>query len=163
MNMSFRFNPFILETNMNQFKVFNGSFPSCPSPPFQSESWCKTFILEISFIHIQMLVHLHVNEINFHIKGFALGLADRCERLSGNGLLICGGLLRQAFLLPPFLCLLPFVSHSLTLSLPPSLSLSLSLFPTVYLHFSGYAMQTRRTTILPKGSTNSSVHSTVLW
>lgn len=75
MNMSFRFNPFILETNMNQFKVFNGSFPSCPSPPFQSESWCKTFILEISFIHIQMLVHLHVNEINFHIKGFALELA----------------------------------------------------------------------------------------
>ena len=31
--------------------------------------------MEISFIHMQILVHLHVNKTNFHMKGFALGLA----------------------------------------------------------------------------------------
>ena len=31
--------------------------------------------MEISFIHTQILVHLHVNKTNFHMKGFALGLA----------------------------------------------------------------------------------------
>ena len=31
--------------------------------------------MEISFIHMQILVHLHVNKTNFHMKGFTLGLA----------------------------------------------------------------------------------------
>ena len=31
--------------------------------------------MEISFIHTQILVHLHVNKTNFYMKGFALGLA----------------------------------------------------------------------------------------
>ena len=32
--------------------------------------------MEISFnIHTQILVHLYVNQTNFHMKGFALGLA----------------------------------------------------------------------------------------
>ena len=30
--------------------------------------------MEISFIHPQIWVHLHVNKIYFHMKGFALGL-----------------------------------------------------------------------------------------
>ena len=31
--------------------------------------------MEISFIHTQILVHVHVNKTNFHMKGFALGIA----------------------------------------------------------------------------------------
>ena len=31
--------------------------------------------MEISFIHTQILVHLHVNKTDFHTKSFALGLA----------------------------------------------------------------------------------------
>ena len=30
--------------------------------------------MEISFIHMQILVHLQVNKTNFHVKGFTLGL-----------------------------------------------------------------------------------------
>ena len=41
---------------------------------FQSESKCEAFHVEISFIHTQILLHLHVNKTNFHMKGFALGL-----------------------------------------------------------------------------------------
>ena len=36
--------------------------------------------MEISFIHMQMLVHLHVNKTSFHMKGFALGLALKQRR-----------------------------------------------------------------------------------
>ena len=50
-------------------------FPSCISPLFQSESKCEAFHMEISFIHTQVLVHLHVNKTNFQMKGFSLGLA----------------------------------------------------------------------------------------
>ena len=57
-----------------------GRFPSCLSPLFQSESQCKAFHMEISFIHMQILVHLHVNKTNFHMKGFALGLALKQRR-----------------------------------------------------------------------------------
>ena len=32
----------------------------------QSESWCEAFHMEISFIYMQILVHLHVNKTNFH-------------------------------------------------------------------------------------------------
>ena len=35
--------------------------------------------MEISFIHMQILVHLHVNKTDFHMKGFALGLALKQE------------------------------------------------------------------------------------
>ena len=38
--------------------------------------------MEISFIHTQILVHLHVNKTNFHVKGFALGLASK--QVKGN-------------------------------------------------------------------------------
>ena len=31
--------------------------------------------MKISFIHTQILVHLRVNETNFHINGFAVGFA----------------------------------------------------------------------------------------
>ena len=50
-------------------------FPSCISPLFQSESYCEAFHMEISFINMQTLVHLHLNKTNFHMKDFALGLA----------------------------------------------------------------------------------------
>ena len=33
-----------------------------------------------SFIHTQILVHLHVNKTNFHMKGFTLGLALKQRR-----------------------------------------------------------------------------------
>ena len=36
--------------------------------------------MEISFIHTQIWVHLHVNKTNFHMKGFALGLASKQRR-----------------------------------------------------------------------------------
>ena len=36
--------------------------------------------MEISFIHMQILVHLHVNKTNFHTKGFSLGLALKQRR-----------------------------------------------------------------------------------
>ena len=36
--------------------------------------------MEISFIHIQILVNLHVNKTSFHMKGFALGLALKQRR-----------------------------------------------------------------------------------
>ena len=36
--------------------------------------------MEISFIHTQSLVHLHVNKTNFHMKGFTLGLALKQRR-----------------------------------------------------------------------------------
>ena len=36
--------------------------------------------MEISFIHTQILVHLHVNKTNFHMKGFAPGLALKQRR-----------------------------------------------------------------------------------
>ena len=31
--------------------------------------------MEISFIHMQILFHLHVNKTSFHVKGFVQGLA----------------------------------------------------------------------------------------
>ena len=36
--------------------------------------------MEISFIHMQILVHLHVNKTYFRVKGFALGLALKQRR-----------------------------------------------------------------------------------
>ena len=43
-------------------------FPSFLSPLFQSESKCEAFRTEISFIHTQIVVHLHVNKTNFHTR-----------------------------------------------------------------------------------------------
>ena len=36
--------------------------------------------MEISFIHAQSLIHLHVNKTNFNMKSFALGLALKLRR-----------------------------------------------------------------------------------
>ena len=36
--------------------------------------------MEISFIHVQILVRLHVNKTNFHMKDFAPGLGLRQTR-----------------------------------------------------------------------------------
>ena len=36
--------------------------------------------MEISFIHTQIVVYLHVNKTNFHMEGFALGLALKQRR-----------------------------------------------------------------------------------
>ena len=36
--------------------------------------------MEISFIRMQISVHLHVNKTSFHVKGFALGLALKQRR-----------------------------------------------------------------------------------
>ena len=58
----------------------NRRFPTCISPLFQSESKCEAFYMKISFIHMQILVHLHVNKTNFRVKGFALGLALKQRR-----------------------------------------------------------------------------------
>ena len=60
----------------------NRRFPSCLSPLFQSESKCEAFHMEISFIHTQILVHLHVNKTDSHIKDFAPGLA--LKQAKGN-------------------------------------------------------------------------------
>ena len=38
--------------------------------------------MENSFIHMQILVRLHVNKTNFHMEGFALGLA--LKQAKGN-------------------------------------------------------------------------------
>ena len=58
----------------------NRRFPSCISSLFQSKSMREAFHMEISFIHTQISVHLHVNQTNFHMKGFALGLALKQRR-----------------------------------------------------------------------------------
>ena len=63
--------------------TMNRCLPSCISPLFQGESWCEAFHMEISFIHMQILVHFHVNKTNFHMEGFALGLALKHE-VKGN-------------------------------------------------------------------------------
>ena len=60
--------------------ISNRRFSSCLSPLFQSESKCDAFHMEISFIHTQILVQLHVNKTNFHMKGFTLGLALKQRR-----------------------------------------------------------------------------------
>ena len=56
----------------------NRRFSSCLSPLFQSESECEAF--QISFIHMKMNQNLRVNKTNFHMKGFALGLALKQRR-----------------------------------------------------------------------------------
>ena len=54
----------------------NRRLPSCISPVSK-----RVLVRSLSygnyssFIHTQILVHLHVNKTNFHMKGFALGLA----------------------------------------------------------------------------------------
>ena len=70
---------FVLQAS---FLCPNRQFPSCLSPLFQSESKCEAFHMKISFIHKQILVHLHVNKTNFRMKGFALGLA--LKQAKGN-------------------------------------------------------------------------------
>ena len=50
---------FDISKHLKQY-VSNRQFPSCLSPLFQSDSKCEAFHMEISFIHMQMLVHLHM-------------------------------------------------------------------------------------------------------
>ena len=70
-----------LIVNINETEMYaNRRFPSCLSPLFQSESKCEAFHMETSFIHMQILVHLHVNKTNVHMKGLALGLAFEQRR-----------------------------------------------------------------------------------
>ena len=49
----------------------------------------------ISFIHMQILVHLHVNKTNFHMKGFALGLALKQRQKATQKLLIITSLTQK--------------------------------------------------------------------
>ena len=49
-------------------RCFNRPFPNYLWPHFQSESWCSSFHMQISF-------HSHANKTNFHMKGWASGLA----------------------------------------------------------------------------------------
>ena len=35
----------------------------------------QAFHVKISFIHVRLLVHLHANKTNFHMKDFSLGLS----------------------------------------------------------------------------------------
>ena len=46
---------------------------------FKASPRAKPF-METSFIHTQIWVHLHVNKTNFHMKGFAPGLALKQRR-----------------------------------------------------------------------------------
>ena len=55
--------------------------------------------MEISFTHTQV-VHLHVNKTNFHMKGFAPGLALK-QRKKGNSEIACySGLQNSVYILP---------------------------------------------------------------
>ena len=47
---------------------------------FQCESACNSLSYGNLFIYMQILVHLHVNKTNFHMKGFTLGLALKQSR-----------------------------------------------------------------------------------
>ena len=57
----------MLINNINIYD-FRVAFHLC----FKASPSVKPFIWKC-FIHTQILVHLHVNKINFHMKGFALG------------------------------------------------------------------------------------------
>ena len=70
----------VLQPNWIDSSTRIRQFPFCLSPLFQCESKCEAFHMEISFIHTQILVHLHVNKTNFHMKGFTLGLALKQRR-----------------------------------------------------------------------------------
>ena len=47
---------------------------------YHKEIKCEAFHMEISFIYMQMNQNLRVNKTNFHLKGFALGLALKQRR-----------------------------------------------------------------------------------
>ena len=53
----------------------NRRLPSCIPPLFQSEFKCEAFHMDMSFIHMYILVHLHGNKTDFHMKGFTQGPA----------------------------------------------------------------------------------------
>ena len=65
-------------------KNFSGVLPkgqkAISKLPFASVSKRVLVQSQISFIGTQILVHLHVNKTNFHMKGFALGLALKQTR-----------------------------------------------------------------------------------
>ena len=53
--------------------------------------------MEISFIHMPILVHLQVNKTNFHMKGFTLGLALKQRRKATWKLPIVGSLVSTMY------------------------------------------------------------------
>ena len=63
---------------------FRVSFRLC----FKASPNAKHFHMEISFIHTQILVHLHENRTNFHVESFALGLALKPDAKGGNRLFL---------------------------------------------------------------------------
>ena len=69
-----------LKSKKSLIGLSNRRFSSFLSPLFQSESKCEAVHMKISSIHTQILVHLHVNKTDFHIKDFALGLALKQRR-----------------------------------------------------------------------------------
>ena len=75
---------------VNRKLLFKGNrrFPSYLSPLFQSKSKCEAFYMWTSSIHTQILVHLHVNKTDFHIKDFAQGLALKQRRKATWNLLL---------------------------------------------------------------------------
>ena len=75
---------------VNRKLLFKGNrrFPSYLSPLFQSKSKCEAFYMWTSSIHTQILVHLHVDKTDFHMKGFAQGLALKQRRKATRNLLL---------------------------------------------------------------------------
>ena len=58
----------------------NRRFTSCLGLCFKASPSAKPFIWKLVKIHTQIVVHLHVNKTDFHMKGFALGLALKQRR-----------------------------------------------------------------------------------
>ena len=56
-------------------RKYNRPFPSSSQPPFQSEAKCEVFVMNISFIHIEIRTIYH--------KNFALRRTVK-ERLRGT-------------------------------------------------------------------------------
>ena len=53
--------------------------------PELSSKWILVHSLSYGkFIHTQILLHLHVNKTNFHMKGFGLGLTRYETEAKGN-------------------------------------------------------------------------------
>ena len=115
--------------------VPNRRFPSCISPLFQSESKCEAFHMEISFIHTQILVHLHVNKTNFHMKGFALGVALKQRRKATRKSPIVGRYLSRLHLMFKAACgMLSSTDSSVKRVRKESTKISLMPFPTEMSH-----------------------------
>ena len=96
----------------------NRRFPSCLSPLFQRESKCEAFHMEISFIHTQILVHLHVNKTDSHIRLCTWTRFETGERQLGNCLLMASSPCKTQCCVSR---LLPSLNYAPLLSSLPSL------------------------------------------